>query len=339
MPYARLLLSLVLFAGGAAAHAQPTTLRFAQLVPTTHPYHAGILVPWAAEVARATADRVKIEFTTAPLGPMSRNFDMVQQGTADLAGGNHALSAGRFQVTQIVQTIVGTDNPAAVSVAFWRTYEKYLHKANEHEGTHVLALHVSGSLNLFTTNREIKSAADIKGLKLLVPGPVIVQLASNLGAVPITRPVTEYYDAVSKGIVDGAFATNSAIGGFKVEPFIKHQVSIPDGYHFSSFFVVVNQAKWDALSSADRQAIDSVSGEKYAKLAGKVLGKQQDDILAARRAEARMKSLAAEGPLLEALRNGLVFFDKQWSEAAKAKGIDAEAALAFFREQARTYTP
>ena len=333
-----LLSCLASLAIGAMALAQAqTVLRFAQLVPPTHPYHTGILVPWIAEVERATQGRVKVEITTAPLGPMGRNYDMAEQGIADITGGNHTLTPGRFEVTQIIQTYVGTSSPEAVSVAFWRTYKRYLEKADEHANTHVLALHTSGASHIFTSDKEIKSAADLKGLKLLAPGAVASKMMTNLGAVPLIRPPPEYYDTTSKGIVDGVVGTNSVIGGFKVEPLIKYYVEVPGGLHFSSFFVVVNKAKWDSLSKADRDAIDSVSGEAYAKLAGKVLSKQQDDILAARKAEGRIKTTVADAQLVDAFRKALRFFDEEWKAAAKAKGIDGEAALKYFRDEAAAY--
>ena len=100
---------------------------------------------------------------------------------------------------------------------------------------------------------------------------------------------------------------------------------------------MVNKAKWDSLSKADRDAIDSVSGEAYAKLAGKVLGKQQDDILAARKAEGRIKTTVADAQLVDAFRKALGFFDEEWKSAARAKGIDGEAALKYFRDEAAAY--
>jgi len=341
--YMKMVRSLIL-AGSAlltfwpigSAQAQ-TVLRFAQLVPPTHPYHTGILVPWIADVARVTQGRVKIEITTAPMGPMGRNYDLAEQGIADITGGNHTQTPGRFEVTQIIQTYVGTDSPEAVSVAFWRTYKRFLEKADEHTNTHVLAVHTSGSQHAFTTNKEIKTAADLKGLKLLAPGAVASKMATNLGAVPLIRPPPEYYDSVSKGIVDGVIGTNSVIGGFKVEPLIKYHIDIPGGLHFSSFFEVVNKAKWESLTKADRDAIDGVSGEAYAKLAGKVLAKQQDDILAARKAEGRIKTTVADAQMVDAFRKSLGFFDQEWIAAAKAKGIDGEAALKYFRDEAAAY--
>ena len=112
---------------------------------------------------------------------------------------------------------------------------------------------------------------------------------------------------------------------------------MPGGLHFSSFFLVVNKNKWDSLSKADRDAIDAVSGEAYAKLAGRVFGKQQDDIVAARKTEGRIKTSMAEPQMVDALRKALGFFDQDWSAAAKAKGIDGEAALKYFREEAAAY--
>ena len=102
-------------------------------------------------------------------------------------------------------------------------------------------------------------------------------------------------------------------------------------------FVVVNKNKWESLSKADRDAIDAVSGEAYARLAGKVLAKQQDDILAARKAEGRIKSSVADPQMVDAFRKALSFFDQEWIAAAKAKGIDGDAALKYFRDEAAAY--
>ena len=44
-----------------------------------------------------------------------------------------------------------------------------------------------------------------------------------------------------------------------------------------SFFVVMNEAKWGALSAEDQAAILSVSGEKLAKAAGKIWDKADAD--------------------------------------------------------------
>jgi TRAP-type C4-dicarboxylate transport system substrate-binding protein len=334
--------ALVFLAGYAQAQApanSPITLKFAQLVPFTHPYHTGIIMPWIADVEKATNGRVKVEVTTAPLGPMARNYDLVQQGVVDIAGGNHLLNPGRFDVTQIIQGHVGVDSPEAVSVAFYRTYKRFLEKANEHVGTHVLAVHVSGAAHIFTTKKEVKTTADISGLKLLVPGVVMGEMVSSLKGVPITRAVPEYYDAVSKGIVDGVLGTNSAVSGFKVEPLINYHLEIPGGLHFSSFFLTVNKAKWDSLSKADRDAIDGVSGERLARLAGRVLGKQIDDVIAARRAEGRIKTTVASPQVVADFQRQLEFFEKNWKTAASAKGVDGESALKYFKEQAAAYRP
>ena len=67
-------LGWAMLAEGLPAFAQPaqTVLRFNQFTPRTHFYYQQVMEPWIDQVAKATGGRVKIEVTTAPLGPHPR---------------------------------------------------------------------------------------------------------------------------------------------------------------------------------------------------------------------------------------------------------------------------
>ena len=334
---ARLRFAALAFCCLLCAQAQAQTVwRFSQFTPRTHFYHTRILEPWIADVEKATAGRVKIEVTTAPLGPFPRLFDIAKSGVADVAAGNHGVIPGRFGVTQITETPFEEEtNPEAMSMALWRANERYLTKANEHEGTQLIALHTSGSMHLFSREKPLRSSADFRGMKLLVPTNTGATLVQNLGGVPVVKPVPEYYDTISKGVVDAMLATNTSVAGWKAEEFIKHQTRIPGGMLYATFFVVVNKAKWDAISPADQDAIMKISGEAYAKRAGQVFTDEDDRALATRKGRVQVEDAAP------ALRRDIVkafaFVDDAWLARAKAAGIDGPAALKYFREQVVSY--
>ena len=319
------------------AVAQEVTLRFSQFTPRTHFYHRRILEPWVADVHEATEGRVRIEFTTAPLGPFPRNFDMARQGVADITAGNHGVTPGRFQITQIVEGgLPGAKDSEAVSVALWRTHEEYLHKANEHEGTHLLTLHTSGSIHFFSLEKPIERIGDFKGLKFLAPNQTGAKIATALGGIPVIKPVTEYYDTVSKGVVDLAMSTNTAVARWGAEQFVKYQTRVPGGLMYGTFFVVVNQAKWDTISANDQDAIMSVSGEEYAKLAGSVFA--EEDVRALDERKAGTIRIMDAGPdLARDVHAAFSFVTEEWIAKADAKGIDGAAALKYLREQAAGY--
>ncbi len=337
-PAARLAMVAAFGAMVAAPAAAQTVLRFAQLTPKTHFYQTDILDPWIADIARVTEGRVKIEVSAAPLGPFPRMFDLAKTGVADIAAGNHGVIAGRFPIVQIAETPFEEDtNPEAMSVALWRTQQKFLEPVNEHAGTQLLALHTSGSMHLFSRVRPVTKKSDFDGLKVMAPGKTGATFVEKMGGIPVIKSVPEYYDTISKGIVDAALATNTSVAGWKAEEFIKYQSRVPGGMLYGSFFVVMNKAAWDKLGPRDRDAIMKVSGETYAKRAGRVFSEQDAKSLEARRE--RIQVVGATPELRADIVKAFSFVDDEWLAKAKAAGIDGKAALDYFHEQVRTYKP
>ena len=63
----------------------------------------------------------------------------------------------------------------------------------------------SGARNFYNSRREIKSVADLKGLKIRVQeSKLMMGLVSALGAVPTPMPFGEVYSALQTGVIDGA---------------------------------------------------------------------------------------------------------------------------------------
>ncbi len=322
---------------GLARAQEAQSLRFNLFTPKTHFYHRRILEPWAANVDKATAGRVKIEFTTAPLGPMPRAFDIARNGIADIAAGNHGLIPGRFALTQVTEVpFVQPTTPEAMSVALWRLHERYLAKLNEHEGTQLLVLHTSGSMHLFSREKPLRTAADLKGLKLLAPNTTGAQWATGMGAVPVVKGVTEFYDTLSKGVVDGVMATNTSVAAWRAEELVKHQTRIPGATLYGTFFIVVNQAKWNTLAAVDRNAIMALCGETFARQAGRVFLDEDDKSFQARTA-GRIAVEEASPAFRAEIANGFDFVDDTWLAKAKAAGIDGPAALKSFRDEVMSY--
>jgi len=320
----------------AIATAQ-TVLRFAQFTPRTHFYHQQVIEPWIATIEKATEGRLKIEVTTSPLGPMPRSFDLVRSGAADIAAGNHGVIPGRFGVTQITDVpFEEATDPVAMSVGLWRTHERFLSKASEHEGAVLLTLHTSGPMELFSRERPIRSKADMTGMKWLAPTNVGAQALKNLGAVPVVKPATEFYDTISKGIVDAMLATNTSVAGWKAEEFIKHQTRVPGGIMYATFFVVMNKSKFDALEKRDQETILRLSGEAYARRAGQVFKEQDEATIAARRV--RVHIIDATPDLRRDIAKAFDFVEDEWLKKASAAGIDGRAALIYFRREVLSLT-
>jgi TRAP-type C4-dicarboxylate transport system substrate-binding protein len=269
---------------------------------------------------------------------MPRNFDLVRSGAADIAVGNHGVISGRFGVTQI--TDIPFEEPTdavAMSVGLWRTHERFLSKANEHEGAVLLALHTSGSMELFSRDKPIRNKADMTGMKWLAPTNIGAQALKKLGAVPVVKPAPEFYETISKGIVDAMLATNTSVAGWKAEEFIKHQTRVPGGIMYATFFVVMNKTKFDLLEKRDQKILLLLSGEAYARRAGQVFKEQDETTIAARRT--RVQIIDATPEFQRDIAKAFDFVEDEWLKKAASVGIDGEAALKYFRREVLSLGP
>ncbi|MCW5750005.1 MAG: TRAP transporter substrate-binding protein [Alphaproteobacteria bacterium] len=322
----------------ASANAQDIVLRFNRWVPPTHHFHARIMAPWAERVEKATEGRVKIEFTASSLGAPPRQFDLAATGIADITAGNQTYTPDRFVLSRVAELPFLGDSAEALSVAQWRVHEKFFASAGEYKGTKLLTVFNNGPFQIFTAKKPIATVEDLKNLKMRAAGGTPTEVATALGVVPIGAPVTEAYEMLSRGIVDGTFLPPDSIRSFRMDKFLAHQVKVPAGLFNAAFFVVMNEAKWNALSEANRKAIWSVSGEVFAREAGRIWD-DQDRIANEQFRDSGMKISTASPAMMAELKSRLSGVEQGWIREAAAKGVDGKAAVAMLRAEAARHKP
>ena len=330
-------LLLLVCGSGAASAGEPVELVVNQVAPPNHFYHTDVLVPWAGEVARVTQGRIRLRFSVAPLGSYRRNFDMAWAGLVDIAGGNQSSTPGRFVVTQVNETpFLASSDVEALSVALWRTHERFLHRAEEFAGTRLLALHASGTQHWFTVEKPIRRLDDIRGLKMAAPSDVGARLLSAVGAIPVFLTAPEIHDALSRGILDGVSMPYSGVTRLGLQPYLRYQTRLAGGVglSFGGFFLTANARSWSRISAEDQAAILGISGEAYGRRAAKVFNRE--GAASAREMQAAgIVDVETAAGFDDELREATAFLDAEWTEKAAAAGVDAGTALQYFREEVR----
>ncbi len=256
------------FSAAGSAAAQETTLRLSNWLPPSHPIVKDIVVPWAENVEAATEGRVTVQILDAPLGPPPAHFDLAATGAADVTYAPHGYTPGRFGLTDIAELPLITPSSTALSVAYQRLHEEMLTEANEHQGVKVLSVFTHGPGHLFTTGAEVSPLDAVDGLKIRVGGPLPSQLAEKMGMVPLQSPSTQTYEVLSGGVADAIYFPYESITFFNLDSLVSKALRVDGGLYNTSFFMVMNQGRWDALSDADKAAIEEVSGEALARMAG-----------------------------------------------------------------------
>ncbi|MBN8290998.1 TRAP transporter substrate-binding protein [Rhodobacter sp. NTK016B] len=321
---------LALLSSAAGALAEDVVLRFSNWLPPTHPIITQMIEPWAAEVEAATEGRVSLQILPA-LGAPGAHFDMVRNGVADIAFGVHGYTPERFKLTEMVELPFTSENAQVNSIANWRTYQQFFMDANEHEGTHLLGLWVPGSYQLFT-RAGVETVEDLDGLRIRVPGSTVERIATELGMVSISSPLTEAYDQISRGIIDGMFQTYSTVRDFNMAEHMPVVMAVPGGFAASSQFLVISDAAWDRISPEDQAAIDALSGETMVRQFAEVW-QAQNAAAVGELVEGGLTQIELSGTDLEMMQERLAPIWDQWIADANERGVDAEAAIAFYQEQ------
>ena len=328
----RLMLSFAIASAAMAASAPSfaeTTIRVGSWLPPAHTMNADVLPTWGKWIEEATEGRVKLKIEY-PGGDSKALLDQVQDGAYEAAWTFHGYYPGRFKLTKMVE-LPGIEGGAkGASIAHWRIHEKYLAKANEHEGVVLAGLftHGPGQIHLA---KPIEKLADMKGKKIRIGGGVQADIGKAMGVEGVAAPGSKVYEILAQGVADGAFMPMGEKKTLRLKEVAPFSIKFPNGMYLGSFMIILNQEFMDKLEAKDREAIMKVSGEKLSALAGEKWGSE---------AEAGEKdALAAGNTIKEATPEILAEFadmtkdfDKNFLDSVKDSGVDAETALKEMRE-------
>jgi TRAP-type C4-dicarboxylate transport system substrate-binding protein len=249
-----LLLSFFMSSGYAADKIQ---LRLTTMFPQTH-LHTVLHQKLADEIKKKTNGQVEI--TVYPVGTLTapdKIYDSVVKGIADIGNVPPVWVAGRFHLSEIME--MPSDIPSAwVSMkVFTDLFQKFPFK--EYDDVHVLYLHGPGRNMITTKNVPVRRLEDLKGQRLRSSGGY-VDLLKAWGVVPRAMPMSEAYESLAKGVIDGAFAVAETLSGFKLAEPVKY-LTIPPVSTSSCQCVVMNKKKWNALPDDIKKVFTEVSNE------------------------------------------------------------------------------
>jgi len=323
--------AMALAMGFNSASAQ-TVLTMSSWVPPNHLLTRDVLGGWAAAVEKATNGRVKMQMLAKhPVAPQG-TFDGVRDGVMDVSYVTASYTPARHPLPLLAE-LPGSGGTAEInSVAFSRIHWKHLHKAGEYKGVKLLGVFTHGPGQMFLVKKPVNSVADIAGMKIRSGGGISEASAKALGASPLVKPAPESYEILTSGVADGIFFPPESIRSFKLDKVVKHATIFPGGFYSSAFGFFMNEDKWNKLSKQDQDAINSVSGEALARLAGKAWDVADKGGMEALKA-AGVNIQQASPAFIADVRSRTEPLANNWIQAANAKGLDGAKVLAEFREE------
>ncbi|MEQ3626644.1 MAG: TRAP transporter substrate-binding protein [Celeribacter sp.] len=259
--------------GAGAASAQEHTFRLHHFLGAQSPAQTQMLEPWARAVEENSGGQVKIEiFPSMTLG--GRPTELVSQardGVVDLIWVVNGYTPGLFPRTEVFELpTVYLNDPVATNLAMADMFEENL--AEDYRGLEVMFLHVHAGQGIQMASKEVRSPDDIAGTDLRIPTRTGAWVIEALGANPVAMPVPELPQALSKGVVDGAFIPWEIIPALNVQDQTDYQIEGADMTRFgtTTFQVSMNQGRWDGLPEDIQKAFRDASGREWAGEVGQI---------------------------------------------------------------------
>lgn len=303
--------------------------------PPQHFMCTQILPGWIDRVEAATEGRVRGVIPPKSLAAPPEQWDAVAKGIADVAPQFSGFIQNRVQgVLTPMNLFTGIQDAPAMSQALWETHQQYF--PNEYEGIKLLSLWVITPGEVWSqTDDPIMSVEDLQNRKIwALPGSP-ANLLKGLGSGVVAGPAVQANEIISRGVVDGYIALSpNSVDTFQLIPYTTHRTVFQRGFYTTTFNLLMNEDKWAEISPEDQAAIMSVSGAEFGRFASQFwvdLDAKSLEKIAAEGIETHQAPAEFEQALVEAS----VALTEGWIEKASAKGIDAQAALDFYRARSR----
>src|SRR4051794_21321574 len=224
--------------------------------------HYGVAIDtFAREVEKRTNGRYKMQtFYSGSLGAERESIEAVQLGTQEIT----MTSTG--PVPNFVPEVAILDVPFlfrdyahARAVLDGPIGQDLLEKFPS-KGLVALAWGENGFRHMTNSKHEVRTPEDLKGLKMrTMENPIHIQAYRQFGILPTPMAFTEVFTALQQGTVDGQENPLSVITAAKLDQVQKY-LSLT-GHVYSPALILMNKAKWEALTPSDKQAFADAARE------------------------------------------------------------------------------
>jgi TRAP-type transport system periplasmic protein len=325
--------ALAVLAFGAGPAAAQTKLLLSTFFPPQHPLVQRVLQPWAADVQKATQGAVVVEFSPSSLAPPPGQLDMVSKGIADVGVQFAGVVPNRLTSLLITEVPGPVSTAEAMSVALWRTHEKYFAAADEHKGVKLLSVFALPPQGVYGTRDEpIASIDQMKGAKIATTPGTAARAYGAVTSGVVAGPAVRYFELVSKGMVDAYVSvTPLDVVGFNLARYTKTAMELPGLGTAGSFSLVMNERKFRSLSPEHQQALMTTAGEAFARRMA-VMDEANKRAVQAMQ-EQGTKFVQPSPALVQELGKAFAFVEKEWQSEVGKRGVDGAAAAAFYRAE------
>ena len=282
---------------------------------------------WCKEIQKRTNGAVKIQvFADGTLTPADQCYDGAVKGISDVGMTVVSYTKGRFPLSEVIDLPLGYRSGTQTTKLANAYLEKF--KTKEFDDVKLMYLHSAGP-GLVNTKKPVEKLEQLKEMKIRGTGTT-AKIVAFLGATPVGMPMTETYDAVSKGVAEGFVAPIEALKGWKLAAVVKATTLDYGAASGLLFCVAMNKKKWESLPKDVQETIEKINKERIGKHCevwdkvdreGKEFALSKGHKFISLSPDEDTKWAAAVKPVLE-----------EYVQGTKARNLPGEEALKFCQE-------
>ncbi|GAA1763102.1 TRAP transporter substrate-binding protein [Kocuria aegyptia] len=243
-----------------ATREDPMVLRLAHNLSDTH-VTSQALTAFAEDVARSSEGRIVVDiYGNGQLGSETQVLGQLTQGIIDMTRVSSPGLAGYDQGYHAFGLPYVFESEEEYYQAMDSPEMREYFQSTQDEGFVGLTYYTSGARSFYTTDTPIRTAEDLRGLKIRVQDMRSqTGLLDTLGGTPVVMAFGDIYTALQTGMIDGAESNETALTQSKhgevAKTFsVSEHTRIPD-------MLVISSDAWGRLSPEDQQLLVDAAEE------------------------------------------------------------------------------
>ncbi|MBW5397655.1 DctP family TRAP transporter solute-binding subunit [Brachyspira pilosicoli] len=229
-------------------------IKWGETLPESHP-SAQMAIRSAKEITEQTEGRVKVEvYTGGQLGASKEMVEALSLGAQDML----TEGVAQYQMLpslEILEAPYIWDSPESFDkVVNGPIIEEFNQKLIESGNIRILGTTYYGYRHLTTSDKEVRSLADVANLKIRVPEvQMYIAMAEAWGAKPTPMNINELYLALKQNVVNGQENPLPTINSSKFYEVQKYLILT--GHIITARIVTINESVWKKISESDQKII------------------------------------------------------------------------------------
>nr|WP_106779915.1 DctP family TRAP transporter solute-binding subunit [Lysinibacillus timonensis] len=220
----------------------------------------------ADDIEKETEGRIKIEvFTNEQLsgGDSGKAVEGLAKGSIDLTFNSTIIYSILDPKFGVASAPFLFDNHDQVDKVFAGKGGELIKQLLAEKGVHALGYGENGFRQLTNSKVNVKSPADLQGLKIRIPGiTMYTDLFRELGTDPATMTFSEVFTALQQGTIDGQENPIDVIYSSKLDE-VQEYLTLWN-YSYDPLVLGINKELYDSMSDDDKALFDRLGSEAAA---------------------------------------------------------------------------